>query len=106
MDKHELYNKIIEILILTQFEHWVEPKNDHLTAMEVISRPERAIDYYLGREKGKKPSELPNYEMTRFHSLVCLQANLIMRAMEDTDKFDFIEVPAEDIKFDGDFTIC
>lgn len=86
MHKRKLYNKIREILVLTQFEHWVEPKNISPTAEEANLRSGRALDYYLGI-KNKKAGELPDYEMTRFHAIVDTQTGLIIRALENDESF-------------------
>lgn len=82
MNRIEIFNKIHEILILSQFEHWVEPKNISPTAEEANLRSGRALDYYLGIAKNNKPGELPDYEMTRFHAIVDTQTGLIIRALD------------------------
>jgi len=91
MDKNELYQKIREILILSQYEHWVEAENPHPTADWIDKRVERAIDYYLGRQKGKDLSVLPDYKMTRFHHIVNMQVGLIIRLLESYLDVGFLE---------------
>lgn len=83
MDANRLYNKITEILILTQFEAWIEKEKSQPTAEWLNSRNKRAIDYYLGKSKDEKLHILPSYDMTKFHHIVCLQASLIMREIRN-----------------------
>lgn len=90
MDKQELYHKIKEMLILTQFEYWVEDKNSEPTAEWINNRSQRAIDCYLGRSK-----YFNVFEMNKFHGLVNLQVGLIMRELSSSVPSQVLESPVE-----------
>ena len=84
LDKQELYHKIKEMLIISQFEYWVEGECKEPTADWVSSRPQRAVDCYLGRSKN-----FNIFEMNKFHRLVNLQIALIMREIEDVGFLEY-----------------
>lgn len=85
MDKNKLYHKICEILILSQFEHWAEPKNISPTADWINSRPRRAIDYYLGKSNNLKENWEETLAMNRFHNIVNMQTTLIWQLIENME---------------------
>lgn len=76
MNKIQLIEKISEVLILTQFEHWID-KGEH-SAEERNARKKRAIGYYLGLQQ-TKPGEIM---VNKFNILVKIQTAMIMREVE------------------------
>ena len=65
-DLTALSNKIVEILIYTQYQHWVDKQE--FTAKEVSERESRARAYYR--------------DFTKFHHLVDSQHAYILREIE------------------------
>lgn len=81
MTQDELYQKINEILIISQFQYWVEPDWSDLTAEQIKTTRERAFNYYLGRNTTPgKPSE--EIVTNKFNAIVKMQTAQIMRAVE------------------------
>jgi len=84
MDKRDLHSEIIEILVLTQFNLWVDPPKEIETATQVNERKQRAIDYFLGKSDPNKSAmqQLADIEQVKFHSIISLQASAIMKAIK------------------------
>ena len=74
-------NKIREILILSQFEFWLD--QDAKTVDELNTRKQRAIDYYLGVPLHGR--ELTPYPQTAFHHLIDMQTAYIIQALKGGD---------------------
>ena len=84
MSKEQLYHKIIEILVFSQFNAWVEPEDTDQTADEINTKSQRALDYYLGRTRN--PKIITPWEQVRFNHIIKKQASLIMlEVVEDKD---------------------
>ncbi len=81
MDKTELAQKLTEILVYTQFNSWIEPDTEHLTAEDMKLKNKRASDYYLGRLPAN-PSVEQVLVVNKFHSIVNMQVDFIMRLLD------------------------
>ena len=82
LSKQEVVQKISEILIQTQFAHFIEPETDRMTAEQVNTMSDRAVDYYLGKDS-KTANQ--GFIMKKFNSLINMQRAMIMRALDDYD---------------------
>lgn len=80
IDSHTLYQKITEILVYSQYEHWVEKQPRDPTAAWIADKEKRARDFYMGRHDN--PMQLSSFEQNKFHAIVNLQAGVIMREIE------------------------
>lgn len=79
MNREDLRNKIQEILILSQYEHWVDTRD--VTEGQLNTRNQRAIGYYLGIRP--TPEELGRrIVVNTFNTLIKTQTARIMKEVE------------------------
>lgn len=78
-DPKKIHEAIVEILVKSQYNFWVEPISHKMTATQINSRPQRAIEYYLGRTD--HPMSISSIEQNQFHVLINVQADAIMRKL-------------------------
>ena len=80
MTKHELLSKITEILLLAQYDAYIEKDNPNPTAQWLENKQQRAINYYQGITKN--PLDITPVEQVKFNHIINSQAALIMRQLE------------------------
>ena len=78
MSKEKTREKITEILVMSQFAHWVDCKCK--TAEEINTQAERAIQYYLGNVKEDKL-----LATNRFRALIQSQTAHIEQALKEDE---------------------
>lgn len=81
IDKTDLAQKLTKILVFTQFNNWIEPVTERLTAEDMKTKDKRAHDYYLGRLPANASVE-QMLAVNKFHGVINMQVALIMGLLD------------------------
>jgi len=80
MDKRNIAKKITEILVHTQFAHWVENYQVDPQAENVEAQKQRALKYYLGCDID---GIIRWGTQNSFNTIIKLQVGMILRILEE-----------------------
>ena len=76
-DKRNLHEKLTETLVNSHYRYLFFEDLVNLSATELDAINQKAIDYYLGKTENLQ--DIIPIEQVRFHQLIELQSNMIMR---------------------------
>ena len=83
MDESVVYQNIVEVLVFSQFAHWIDLLPDTPTAEQVNTQNKRAMSYYWGEieDEDEEAKREKMFAANRFRALVGIQAAKIIQAI-------------------------